>query len=422
MSSKAKRSISVAVRKARAIALLAAAGSGLPVLASNVYWVGGAGDWTDNANHWSTTSIGFGGAPLPDLSDTALITAGNNPYTIDFVTPQFVANLTTLAIDNPTSLVSLNFTDGLLSVSGTASVGLIGSGAIYQSGGTFNAGSLIIGDTGGGNSRGTGIYSLSNGATLQVATTEIIGANGFGSYIQTGGVYQAGSVTIGAFAYSSGTAIISGGSLDTGALILGQPNSTGTLLQSGGAVTATSLQLEHGTYSLSNGATLTVSGDEAIGLADLGIYRQTGGLNQAGSFSVGVLSGGGGTATITGGILSATGAITVGSTGFGGLVHSGGTVSAGSLVIGGQFSASNGAGFGTYVLGSAATLNVVGGEMIGSGGQGIFTQKAGANQAAFLTVGQSTYDDGSVILSGGMARVLFLTAGVLRLHPYRRSL
>ena len=403
MSSKVKRSIGGAIRKARAVALLAAAGSALPVLASNVYWVGGAGDWTDNANHWSTTSIGSGGAPLPDLSDTALITASNTSYIIDFVTPQFVANLTTLAIDNPSNLVSLNFTDGLLSVSGTARVGLIGGGAIYQSGGTFNANSLIIGDTGGGNSRGTGTYSLSNGATLQVTTTEIIGANGFGSYIQTGGVNQAGSVTIGAFAYSSGTACISGGSLSTGTLILGQPNSKGTLLQSGGSVTATLLQLEHGTYSLSNGATLTVSGDEAIGLSDLGIYRQTGGMNQAGSFSVGVLSGGGGTATITGGTLSVTGALTVGSSGFGGVVHSGGTVSAGSLVVGGQFSASNGAGFGTYVLSSNATLNVVGGEMIGSGGQGILTQTAGSNQAAFLTVGQSTYDNGSVILSGGTA-------------------
>ena len=401
MSTRDKRSPGNSMRKARAVAILAAAAGALPVLASNVYWVGGAGDWTDNANHWSTTSIGFGGAPLPDVSDTALITAANYPYVIDYITPQFTANLTTLAIDNPSNPVSLNFTDGLLNVSGTASVGLVGGGAIYQRGGTFNAGSLLLGDTGGGNSRGTGTYALSNGATLIVSSTELIGANGFGSYTQTGGINQAGSITVGAFAYSSGTAIISGGSLTTGALILGQPNATGKFLQSGGTVTATSVQVGHGTYSLSNGATLIVSGDEAFGSSDLGSYQQTGGFNQAGSFSVGVLSGGGGTATISGGTLSVTGAIAVGSSGFGAVNHSGGSVSAGSLVIGGQVSASNSAGFGTYVMSSNAALNVAGGELIGNGGQGTFTQRAGSNQAAYLTAGQSIFDIGAVVLSGG---------------------
>ena len=401
MSTRDKRSPRIAIRKARAIAMLAAVAGALPVVASNVYWVGGAGDWTDNANHWSTTSIGFGGAPLPDLSDIALITAGNNPYVIDFVTPLFTANVTTLAIDNPSNLVSLNFTDGLLSVSGTVSVGLVGGGAIYQSGGTFTAGSIILGGTGGGNSQGTGTYTLGNGATLNVTGTEIIGANGFGTYIQTGGVNQAGSITLGEFNYSGGTAIISGGSLTTGAFILGQPNATGKVLQDGGTVTAASLQLGHGSYSLSNGATLIVSGDEAFGTSDLGVYLQAGGLNQAGSFSVGVLSGGGGTATINGGTLAVTGAIAVGSSGFGGLIHSGGGISAGSLVVGGQFSASNGAGFGTYVMNSDATLNVAGGELIGNGGQGTLTQRGGINQAASLTAGQSQFDIGSVILSGG---------------------
>lgn len=33
------------------------------------YWIGGTGDWSDNTNHWSTSSGGSGGAVLPTSSD-----------------------------------------------------------------------------------------------------------------------------------------------------------------------------------------------------------------------------------------------------------------------------------------------------------------------------------------------------------------
>ncbi|WP_341837241.1 Ig-like domain-containing protein [Chitinophaga pollutisoli] len=43
---------------------------------TTLYWVGGAGDWNDNA-HWSTTSGGIGGACIPFINDNVVFNAGS---------------------------------------------------------------------------------------------------------------------------------------------------------------------------------------------------------------------------------------------------------------------------------------------------------------------------------------------------------
>src|SRR5205823_4984775 len=115
---------------------------------------------------------------------------------------------------------------------------------------------------------------------------------------------------LGSLGLGSGTYTLSGGVLavagtaNIGLATLQQPGS-GTFIQSGGAFTAASLSVGNGSYSLSNGATLNVSGDETIGdLASHGFYTQTGGSNSAGSFTLGNRSATGGTATISGGTLN----------------------------------------------------------------------------------------------------------------------
>lgn len=56
------------------------------------YWVGGTGNWSDNTNHWSTSSGGAGGADVPTSSDDVLIDANSGfgaggTITLDIVAP-----------------------------------------------------------------------------------------------------------------------------------------------------------------------------------------------------------------------------------------------------------------------------------------------------------------------------------------------
>ena len=47
------------------------------------YWVGGSGNWSDNTNHWATTSGGAPGASKPASGDTVYID-DNSPNGSDF--------------------------------------------------------------------------------------------------------------------------------------------------------------------------------------------------------------------------------------------------------------------------------------------------------------------------------------------------
>ncbi|PZF72757.1 T9SS type A sorting domain-containing protein [Taibaiella soli] len=46
------------------------------IAGTNLYWVGGTGDWNDNT-HWSTTSGGTGGACIPSIADTVIFNSGS---------------------------------------------------------------------------------------------------------------------------------------------------------------------------------------------------------------------------------------------------------------------------------------------------------------------------------------------------------
>lgn len=52
---------------------------------ANLYWIGGAGDWNDNA-HWSYTSGGTGGACIPFIYDTVIFNSGSGLTTGNIVT------------------------------------------------------------------------------------------------------------------------------------------------------------------------------------------------------------------------------------------------------------------------------------------------------------------------------------------------
>ena len=52
---------------------------------NNLYWVGGAGDWNDNA-HWSYTSGGAGGACIPFITDTVIFNSASGLGSSQIVT------------------------------------------------------------------------------------------------------------------------------------------------------------------------------------------------------------------------------------------------------------------------------------------------------------------------------------------------
>jgi T5SS/PEP-CTERM-associated repeat protein len=124
---------------------------------------------------------------------------------------------------------------------GTLHVGYQGTGIYTQSGGSNSAFTLSIGSLANGtNPPGSGIYNLSDNATLNVSTTEYVGLAGNGTLNQTGGTHTAGSVIIAASPGSGGTVNLSGGSLTAGSTFNnGVFNQTGPSLASLGPVSGT---------------------------------------------------------------------------------------------------------------------------------------------------------------------------------------
>ncbi|CAN5481696.1 hypothetical protein BH09PLA1_BH09PLA1_01910 [soil metagenome] len=244
---------------------------------------------------------------------------------------------------------------------GTLLVGAnFGTGTLTQTGGLVKLSTqLDIAD--GVQEVSTGIYNLSAG-TLQLTNpgtpvTEFIGAAGNGTFNQTGGfhVMDTGpfnSMVLGADALSTGTYLLSGGTLQSAANVVGFQGS-GTFLQSGG--------------------TQTIAGVMRIG-------RDSGGVGYFGLSGTGVLV--------------SNGQVNVGSAGFGTFVQSGGnyTVNAPLIV------SSNPLSRGRYTM-SGGTLTVAS-EVISSAGIGTFEQSGGLHRV----LGQlqnTTSGSGTYLMSGG---------------------
>ncbi|MBN8703180.1 MAG: T9SS type A sorting domain-containing protein [Bacteroidetes bacterium] len=86
-------------------------------IASNYYWVGGTGNWSDYANHWATTNGGNTfHTSAPTTADDVYFTAqsfssANSVVTLDSVA--YCHNLTFTGITDPQKLASTVFTNGL---------------------------------------------------------------------------------------------------------------------------------------------------------------------------------------------------------------------------------------------------------------------------------------------------------------------
>ena|GEM_PF-2442661 len=236
-------------------------------------------------------------------------------------------------------------TGGVLSVNANEYVGIVGTGAINQSGGTNTIGQgLFLGYSG-----GTGTYSLS-GTGLVSANYETIGLSGSGTVNQTGGTNSiAGALNIAQNPGSSGKYNLSGnGSLTAGSMTVG---AGGNYNQFGGSATIQGNTTNFGITSILANTFTT-----------LGTFTNSGSLSVVGTLTIGA-----GTTLNPGAFIQ-----TAGST-----LLNGGTIDPATITVnGGSFG-----GAGTMV----GNVSVVGGTLqVGgaTGGnlhvQGNFAQSGGS--------------------------------------------
>ncbi len=163
-----------------------------------------------------------------------------------------------------------------------------------QSGGTNNFGSnLGIGGSAAayGLPASTGTYNLSSGSLISTYTGGSLGVGYNGTFNQTGGYVITPALSIG----NGGQYLLKNGSLTATYTTL----SGGNFVQAGGSHT-TSLYMEGGTYTLSNGQLTTINGQ--IGVYGNAIFNQTNGTHQV-TNNLQIASGG--TYNLTGGTFSA---------------------------------------------------------------------------------------------------------------------
>jgi len=311
-------------------------------LGANDTWTSGSGFWTgsDNAD-WSL------GSP-PAAGDNAELTDNDGisrTITYDYYDPSVTLSTVTVAnLGSGTNELSLPYSDFTLSaqtenvasvddhdtsngeilqsagynnVSGSLNLGIYeGDSGLYSlQGGTLSVtasgGSEVVGFGGTFNQTGglntlpmgggafvqvNGIYSLSSTGQLSVLGYDLIGDQGIGTFVQSGGTNQISfsiSKPNGGFFLGYGTSDVGSYTLSAGNLNVTGTDETigsdgrGSFFQTGGTNSITAGQLglggdygSSGYYSLSASGNLNVSGyPEIIGLYGSGTFVQSGGTN-----------------------------------------------------------------------------------------------------------------------------------------------
>jgi fibronectin-binding autotransporter adhesin len=390
-----------------------------PCVATGAYTMSGG---TASIN---TLNVGGGSA-----GSTGTFTMNANPGDSPAPNPSLdpVANITSLTIATGGN-VQIN--GGLMTVGATSTGGQGGQLNVGSAGtASITGGSLgTVGDFNVGIGGGSALFTQTGG-TVTVGTDLIVGSapGDTGTYNMTGG-----STTVSGFTFvglgGAGTFLNDAASHTTQELVLGTENAS------------------NGTYTLQNGAQLTVGSAGNTGFADIGEHG-TGTFTQNdstssstihGSLDVGREAGGSGTVNLNAGNMTvAQGFAVIGDSGTGIFNQSGFStmsVSSGGLAIGRGESNENGntviTGTGTYNLSGSASLTVTGGieiaqsagntgtmsqtggsviadkETIGDGGIGAWNQSAGTNAVSGnVNVGFSSGGTGTYTLGGSGATTI----------------
>jgi hypothetical protein len=352
-------------------------------------WIAGSGSWSVSAN-WSPAGAPPAGANVRIVHNDATNRAIT--FNSDYPSPLF-----DLELDNTgTGISTLTMSANRLGTSESFVLARSGRGAFTQTGGTFTVGNSL--QMGGTLSTASGTYNMGGGALS--ADFVDVARSGIARFSQGAGTVNVGSTLIvgGGFAAVSGTGTyVLGG---TGQLIAANEqigaNGVGTFIQTGGTNSTGVLNIgifDSGTYSLSGG-TLNVSSALYVG-----------GLN--GGAADGTLSISGGVLTLTG---TADALIGAEGTQTGYVSHTAGShvITGGDLRIG--VDSFNNNVDGTYLMNGTASLSVNGELAVGYSGRGTFDHRGGTTTADTIIVGRLS-GNGSLLLSGGTincATTLFL--------------
>jgi hypothetical protein len=307
---------------------------------------------------------------------------------------------------------SIYIDDGTLLQSGTSNISL-------------SSGTLIVGNGTGS----TGVASFSGGSLNVSGGVVYVGyESGIGTFLQSGtlSVSNLGTLALGDGTGSTGTVLLSGGSLTASNAYVGYEGGAGTFAQSGGSSSLGNLQIGVGTSSTGvtslTAGTLTAS-TTVVGEGGSGTFIQSGGVSSLGGLTVGYS--GAGTLLLQSGSLTAT----VTAVGFGGgatFSQSGGSSSLGEFFVGdmgpGYASLSGGtliasfavvgdSGNGTFVQNGSTSFANVGSLYIGAGASGTLNLSAGTLNAISTVVGEATA--GTFTQSGGTSSLGALAVGSL---------
>jgi hypothetical protein len=257
--------------RTRTALLLAALSVSMPALADTKEWIGDTSAW-NNAAAWSP-------ANQPANGDQVLIKQdGANVSYISPANPDAV--FSDMEIDSAgANLATFSQADNTLNTN-QLFIGVMGQGAVNQSGGAMNVLNAAAGMSLGGSVGGHGTYTLSNSAILTVAGQVVVGDVATGVINQSGGrviVTPLGSfpgqLVLASNVTSTGTYNLSGGSVESGSIVLSPFGGNATFNHSAGSVTLS--------------ADLTL-GDPTIGaLAGQAFYNHTGGAISVQQLNIG---------------------------------------------------------------------------------------------------------------------------------------
>jgi hypothetical protein len=299
---------------------------------------------------------------------------------------------------------------GTYNLGGTASlvmpteyIGINGSGTFAQTGGTNNVGTILHIGAGISGESGPGVYQLSGG-TLTVGSVDssgivVVGETSNGTLVQTGGALKLSgpgdNLYVGLYPGSTGTYQLKGGTLNAAWTLVGAYGN-GTFTQSGGTHTTALLQLG---YFGTGSSTYTLNSND--GAATLNAGNAFIGVNHSATFT----QESGTTHTVNGTLdISATGAYDLYS----------GTLVASTLSVaaGGLFKQAGGSV--DTLLTNDGTFAYSGGSFLG----GLVNHTGGTvSLDAVLVAGGTVINDGSINvgLGAGLGGAVLTNNGTLSL-------
>lgn len=309
----------------------------------------------------------------------------------------------TLLLGNPSNgSNSYTISSGSLSAN-ALNIGAGGTGTFTQSGGVTNASSIVSIGLASGVNTGYGILNVSAG-TINTPGLEVSRSGRGGAVVQTGGTINVGTLLQIAAngSVASTTYSLSGGNINTFNFLVGNSGS-GTFAQSGGVVTVTNnLVISNGgnvgsNYLMSGGSLL--ANKVELGARSPGTFTQTGGtVTITGSLGLSTSSLGEipgiGSYRLSNGNLNATTTV-LGQVGSASFLQTGGNFSTQSMSLSSPIGQSA-----TYTL-SGGTLSI-GSLISNSNPNNLFTFSGGILKSPSDTAGTTTFSFSPIISSSGL--------------------